>query len=67
MAVPKYKISKSRSRSRRANYKTTAVNVTVCPQCGKHKQPHRICLHCGYYKGRPVIQYQVKEQPQQLG
>jgi large subunit ribosomal protein L32 len=32
-----------------------AVNFSSCPQCGKSKTPHRVCPHCGYYKGKPVI------------
>jgi large subunit ribosomal protein L32 len=27
----------------------------VCPQCRESKLPHRICPHCGYYKGREVL------------
>jgi large subunit ribosomal protein L32 len=26
-----------------------------CPQCDEPCQPHRICPHCGYYKGRQVV------------
>ena len=28
---------------------------SVCPQCKKLKLPHRICPHCGYYNGKPVV------------
>lgn len=26
-----------------------------CPRCGKPALPHTVCQHCGYYKGREVI------------
>ena len=55
MANPAQKFGKSRSRKRRANWKLTAPAVSVCPQCKKLKQPHRVCPVCGYYKGREVI------------
>jgi large subunit ribosomal protein L32 len=29
--------------------------MSVCPQCGAAKMPHRVCATCGTYKGREVI------------
>jgi len=26
-----------------------------CTQCGELKAPHKVCPHCGYYKGVEVI------------
>ncbi|MFC1503816.1 50S ribosomal protein L32 [Spirochaetota bacterium] len=52
MALPKFRKSKSKSRSRRAaNEKRDFGNVSTCPQCGAYKLPHRICTSCGFYKG----------------
>jgi ribosomal protein L32 len=28
----------------------------------KPKLPHRICPHCGYYKGKPVVIISEKEE-----
>ncbi|MBI4126238.1 MAG: 50S ribosomal protein L32, partial [Deltaproteobacteria bacterium] len=25
------------------------------PQCKRPKLPHRVCLHCGFYKGREIF------------
>lgn len=56
MALPKRKHSRSRRDKRRsANSKMAIPSFSVCPQCKKQKLPHRICPHCGYYKGKPVI------------
>ncbi len=52
MAVPKRKMSRSNTRSRRANWKATAVGTTTCPQCKAEKLPHTACPSCGAYKGR---------------
>ncbi|MBR6062267.1 MAG: 50S ribosomal protein L32, partial [Spirochaetales bacterium] len=27
-----------------------------CPECGGLKPPHKVCIHCGYYKGNSVVQ-----------
>ncbi len=59
MAVPKRKKSKSRVRTRRAHDAIGAPNVIECPNCSEPAMPHRMCPHCGYYKGRSIKE--VKE------
>ena len=57
MAVPKNKISKSRTRSqRRINMKLNLPQMTKCPECGELTPPHRVCIHCGYYKKKLVVE-----------
>lgn len=56
MAVPKKKTSKSKSRSRHAQWRKTAnPSLSECDQCGSAKLPHRVCMECGYYRGRQVL------------
>ena len=55
MAVPKKKMSRSRTRQRKAGWKVQRTNTTRCPQCDAPKLPHHVCLECGSYKGREVI------------
>jgi large subunit ribosomal protein L32 len=33
-----------------------------CPECGEMKLPHRVCLNCGTYKERKVLQVVEKEE-----
>lgn len=56
MAVPKKKQSKTRTAKRRATWKAQAPSYSECPQCHKPKLPHRVCPHCGTYKGRDVLE-----------
>ncbi len=55
MAVPKRRTSKSKARKRRTHQKTSAPNLTKCSQCGEVKLPHNVCMECGTYKGREVL------------
>jgi large subunit ribosomal protein L32 len=55
MALPKHKISKSRSAKRRTHKKLSAPNLSTCPDCGEATLPHHACPSCGSYKGRSVI------------
>jgi large subunit ribosomal protein L32 len=55
MAVPKRKTSKSKRDMRRTHKKTAGPNLTTCNQCGEPKLPHHLCMSCGTYKGRTLI------------
>ncbi|MFN3305933.1 MAG: 50S ribosomal protein L32 [Candidatus Kapaibacteriota bacterium] len=55
MPNPKRRMSKSRRDKRRAHYKPATPTLSVCPQCGAVKLPHRACPECGYYNGRKIL------------
>lgn len=55
MAVPKNKISKSKTNSRFANWKVEAPGLVECPQCHELKKSHQACPKCGFYKGEQVV------------
>ena len=54
MPVPKKRLGHSDQAHRRANWKAILPEKTLCPHCGTVKLPHRLCVECGYYKGRVV-------------
>jgi len=56
MANPKKKMSKSRRDSRRTHYVLNIPAYTTCGHCGQSKLSHRVCLECGYYGGKQVIE-----------
>jgi large subunit ribosomal protein L32 len=49
-------MSRSNTRSRRANWKTSAPNLVPCTNraCRQLKPPHLACPHCGTYNGRQI-------------
>lgn len=57
MAPPKKKTSKSRQGLRRSHLRQEMArpSLSVCPRCKEPKLPHRVCIHCGYYRDREVI------------
>ncbi|MCS6951240.1 MAG: 50S ribosomal protein L32 [Bryobacterales bacterium] len=56
MANPKRRHSQRRTNNRRAHDALRAAGLTECPNCHEPKLPHRVCPHCGTYKGREVIE-----------
>ncbi len=56
MPNPKRRHSKRRKNNRRAHHYLTAHALIECPNCHEQKLPHRACPHCGYYKGREIVE-----------
>ena len=54
VAVPKRKMSRSNTRSRRAQWKASAPTLVNCanPACGGKHLPHTACPTCGQYGPR---------------
>jgi len=62
MPVPKKRHSKTRTSTRRANWKVKSKqNLSKCSQCGSPILPYHACRKCGTYKGRAVIDIKSKE------
>jgi large subunit ribosomal protein L32 len=59
MPVPKRRTSKSKRNKRRAHDALSPVTYVSCPQCGEPTQPHRICSHCGTYRGRQLVEVEA--------
>ena len=56
MAGPARKHSQARRDKRRSNvWKLPTPALSVCPDCGELKAPHKVCPNCGKYNGRQVI------------
>jgi large subunit ribosomal protein L32 len=58
MPLPKYKIRRSHTRSRRAANFLSQISkpeMNRCPKCGELKRMHYVCTHCGFYAGRQVF------------
>jgi large subunit ribosomal protein L32 len=56
MPNPKRRHSKERTSTRRAHDALKTPGLSECPNCHEQKLPHRVCPHCGQYKGREVVE-----------
>lgn len=55
MAVPKRKMSRSNTRARRSQWKSSAPTTVACDRCRQVKLPHTACPTCGTYNKRQVL------------
>ena len=56
MPVPKRKTSKRRRNNRNANKCLKPGAVMSCLTCNNPVAPHQVCMECGYYKGKKIIE-----------
>lgn len=47
--------TRGHSGNRRSHHALKAENLSLCSHCGKPHRPHHMCLECGYYNGRQVM------------
>lgn len=55
MPTPKKHKTKGGRNRRRSHLTLKASSLKKCTHCGKPTRPHTVCAHCGYYKGRVVV------------
>lgn len=55
MAVPTQRHTKARRQKRRMHIFLKTPFFVKCQKCTKLILPHQACPHCGYYKGKEVI------------
>lgn len=57
MPVPKKRVSKAKTRMRKASaWRLVSPGRSLCPRCGAAKLPHTVCSTCGWYKGRQAVE-----------
>ena len=53
--LPKKKISRTRTRTRRSHHSLKGMNLSSCRKCGQAKLPHAACENCGYLNSKITL------------
>lgn len=62
MAVPRNRLSNSKKNMRRSHHGIKLQKMATCSNCGEKKASHAVCLSCGHYNGRQVLDVKVEEE-----
>ena len=54
--------TRSHTKNRRSHHALKAPNLAVCSNCGASHRQHHMCLDCGFYKGRQVMDLAAKKE-----
>ena len=60
MAVPKQGHTRAKVGKSRMHKYIKQVHLNICPKCKKPVLSHTVCLNCGFYKGKEVINVLAK-------
>lgn len=57
--------NRSQTKQRRSHHALKTPVLSVCSNCGGQHRPHHMCLACGFYNGRQVIDLAAKREARQ--
>ena len=50
------RVTKGHSGNRRSHHALKAPRLSLCRNCGEYHKRHRVCLSCGFYRGRLILE-----------
>ena len=53
--------TRSHTKNRRSHHAIKAPTLSKCSNCGWLHRPHHMCLECGYYRGKLVIDIKAQK------
>ena len=53
--------TRSHTKNRRSHHAIKAPMLSECSNCGLLHRPHHMCLECGYYRGKLVIDVKAQK------
>jgi large subunit ribosomal protein L32 len=60
--VVRMRHTRSHTANRRSHHALQAPALATCANCSAKHRPHHMCLECGHYKGRMVVDMTAKKQ-----
>ena len=58
--VNRMRSTRSHRNNRRSHHALDAARVSKCANCGEAHRSHAICMKCGWYNGRKVLDVTAK-------
>lgn len=53
--------TRAHTKNRRSHHALKAPTLAVCSNCEAKHRPHHMCLECGFYKGKMVVDMAAKK------
>ena len=54
--------TRAHTANRRSHHALKNPALAVCSNCGAAHRPHHMCLECGFYKGRQVMDLKAQKE-----
>jgi len=53
--------TRAHTKNRRSHHALKAPTLAICSNCEAKHRPHHMCLECGFYKGKMVVDMSAKK------
>ena len=53
--------TRSHTANRRSHHALKSPELAVCKNCGAQHRPHHMCLGCGFYNGKMILDLATKK------
>ena len=63
--VVRMRHTKSHTKSRRSHHALKSTNFFKCENCKELKKGHTVCIACGFYRGKKVLDLVKKTEKKQ--
>lgn len=60
--VVRMRNNRSQTKQRRSHHGLKEASLSTCKNCGALHRPHHMCLDCGFYNGRQVMDLTAEKQ-----
>jgi large subunit ribosomal protein L32 len=60
MGLPAKRRTKQSKRERASHFALATTSTIACSNCSRRIRTHRVCPHCGFYRGRQVLKVMGK-------
>ena len=64
--VVRMRHTRSHTANRRSHHALKPLTLSVCQNCGAKHRPHHMCLDCGFYNGRQVVDMVAKKKSREV-
>lgn len=61
MGVPRAHSTRGQKGRRRSHLALKPEVFAVCSHCQKPSRPHTVCVYCGFYEGKEVVNVLARE------
>ena len=58
--VNRMRHTRGHTRNRRSHHALSAINLTLCSNCGQPNPTHIMCKNCGHFKGKMIVDMTAK-------
>ena len=55
------RVTKRHSGNRRAHHALGDIRLSQCSNCQAQHERHRLCLSCGFYRGKKILEIKTKK------